>query len=144
MRSSAARRPADSRPVKGDGEAAGPGAQDGDGEGQTTGRPLLQPVVGPVEGKEPPPPITLHREFKGLTVADLLQPDVAERLPGRARSALQHLQRGDLAAAEAALPGQWAPVLAGPGHRRNHRRLLGWLVAAAVASAALAAAQWLS
>jgi len=85
----------------------------------------------------------LRREFKGLTVADLLQHETAERLPGRARSALHNLLRGDLRGAEAALPGEFTPVLQGPGHhRRNRASLVAWLTAIAIGAAAIAAAQW--
>jgi hypothetical protein len=76
--------------------------------------------------------VRLHREWYGLTVADLLRPDLAERLPGQVRSALRDLERGDLAAADRNLPEACAPVLPGPGHRRTERRrarlLAVWLV----------------
>jgi hypothetical protein len=64
----------------------------------------------------------LRREFKGLTVADLHCSDLVEQLPGRVRTALRHLQRGDLAAAERVLPGEFASVLPGPWQRRQRRR----------------------
>jgi len=87
--------------------------------------------------------VILRREFKGLTVADLLQHETAARLPGRARSALHHLLRGDLRAAESALPGEFTPVLQGPGHHRHARGpLVLWLTALAIGAAALAASQW--
>jgi hypothetical protein len=103
--------------------------------------PRLVAVVGPRQPTEPPPSVRLRREFKGLTVADLQRDEVVERLPGQVRSALRHLQRGDVAAAERALPGEFAPVLAGPGHRRPSRRVL---VAAIVGLILLAAvlARW--
>ena len=108
-----------------------------------TSRPRLQRVAGPIDGREPPPRVTLRREFKGPTVADLLHHEIAERLPGRARSALQHLQRGDLQAAERALPGEWAPLLEGPGHaRRARHRLVLWLTAVAIGAAAFVAWHW--
>jgi hypothetical protein len=55
------------------------------------------------------------------------------RLPGQVRSALRHIERGDFAAAERALPGEWAPVLPGPGRRRRR-----WLLPVAVLAAAVA------
>ena len=70
---------------------------------------------------EPPPPIRLRREFKGLTVADIQQEEVAKMLPGQVRSALEWIERGDLAAAERALPGRLATVIEGPGHGRGSR-----------------------
>jgi len=81
-----------------------------------------------------PPPVRLRREFKGLTVADLHREDVARRLPGQVRSALAHLENGDVAAAEQALPGQFGRVLQGPGHRRRKR--YGWLAVAGFAAVA--------
>ena len=70
---------------------------------------------------EAPPAVRLLREFKGLTVADLLRDDLVERLPGQVRTALHHAARGDWRAAERAMPGDFAPVLPGPGHRRRAR-----------------------
>jgi hypothetical protein len=112
-------------------------------DGMATSRPVLQRVAGPIDRSVPPPRVTLRREFKGLTVADLLQHETAERLPGRVRSALLHLERGDLRAAEQALPGEFRPLLQGPGHvRRARRRLVLWLTAAAIGVAAIVAWQW--
>jgi hypothetical protein len=105
------------------------------GNGPT--RPLLTRVDGPLAGQPNPPTVTLHREFKGLTVADLLRSEIVDRLPGQVRSALQHLQRGDFAAAERALPGEFAPVLPGPGHRRAERRAAWLWLAAFVAVVAM-------
>lgn len=86
------------------------------------------------------PPVKLVREFKGPTVADLLRDEYVARLPGRVWSALRHIEDGDFAAADAALPGQFAPILAGPGERlRTRRRRLGWLLAAVGALAVAAA-----
>lgn len=107
-----------------------------------SGRTPLRAVVGPLGPVEPPPPTKLRREFKGLTVADLLCADLVERLPGRVRSALRHLERGDLAAAERALPGEFPPVLPGPGHRRRRwrpsRRVVVVLLLAAIAATTVA------
>jgi hypothetical protein len=103
----------------------------------------LHAVRGPLAAAEPPPQVRLVREFKGPTVADLMCEDVAERLPGRVASALRALERGDLAAAERALPGEFAPLLAGPGHRRSARaraaRIAGTTVVVAIAATVAAA-----
>jgi hypothetical protein len=74
--------------------------------------------------------VPLRREYKGLTVADLWREDLVARLPGQVRSALRHIQNGDFAAADRALPGDFAPVLPGPGMRRaeRQRRKLWWVV----------------
>jgi hypothetical protein len=99
------------------------------GEAGTETRARLRVVQGPMPsdgGDEAPPPVRLRREFKGLTVADLHREEVAGRLPGQVRSALQHLENGDVAAAEHAMPGEFGRVLAGPGHRRRTR--YGWLL----------------
>jgi hypothetical protein len=104
---------------------------------------MLQCVAGPIDREVPPPRVMLRREFKGLTVADLLQHEIADRLPGKARSALQHLLRGDLEAAERSLPGEFAPLLRGPGHvRRSRRKLVLWLTASAIGAAAIAVWHW--
>lgn len=104
------------------------------------GRAPLRAVDGPLGPTEPPPPTRLRREFKGLTVADLHCAELVERLPGRVRSALRHLERGDLAAAERVLPGEFAPVLQGPGHRRRRRsrRLLVVVLLALMAATLVA------
>jgi hypothetical protein len=103
----------------------------------------LQALPGEAQPPETPADVRLLREFKGLTVADLERDDVVARLPGQVRSALRHLRRGDLAAAERALPGDFAPVLAGPGHRpATPRRLVVAVVVLALAAAA-AGAYWL-
>lgn len=85
----------------------------------------------------------LRREFKGLTVADLHRDEVADRLPGQVRSALQHLENGDLAAAEHSLPGEFGRVLEGPGSRRRARH--GWFVLVGVLAIATGVfvANWL-
>ena len=85
-------------------------------------RPRLRAVEGPVSpspGVADPPPVRLRREFKGLTVADIQRDEVARMLPGQVRSALEWIERGDLAAAERALPGQLATIVEGPGHGRR-------------------------
>jgi hypothetical protein len=98
-------------------------------------KPRLRAVDGPVHGSVPPPAVRLVREFKGLTVADLLRDDLVERLPGQVRSALHHAERGDWRAAEQALPGEFAPLLVGPGHGRG--RLRPWVLVLAVLGALL-------
>jgi hypothetical protein len=133
---------ADSNAVSDDDEAARSPAAG-------SGRRLCA-VRGPLAAPEPPPPVRLVREWKGPTVADLLCDDVAERLPGRVQSAVAAIERGDLAAAERALPGEFPPVLVGPGHARAARRRIAHAVAcAALATLALvlaasAAVAWLS
>lgn len=107
------------------------------------GRARLRPVVGPVLGQEPPPAVRLLREWKGPTVADLLSDELAQRLPGQMWSVLQQLERGDLAGAERRLPGQFAPLLPGPGHHRAERRWLVATVVLAAAAVATALAAWL-
>lgn len=129
----------DTRQVTGDGEDGNEDAAAADRKGRLG--PRLHRVEGPLGAAEDPPAVQLRREWKGLTVADLLRPEIVDRLPGQVRSALHHLQRGDLAAADRALPGVEVPVLPGPGHRRAERRatvvwltVLGGLVGAAVAA----------
>lgn len=95
--------------------------------------------MGPAE---PEPAVRLCREWKGLTVADLLRDEIVERLPGRVHDALQHLRRGDLAAADRALPDAMAPVLAGPGTRRARRGLTVVVALVAVVFAALIASMF--
>src|SRR5262245_8453695 len=102
-------------------------------------RVKLQTLTG--GGAPPPDPrVRLLREFKGLTVGDLVRDgQLVEQLPGRVRSAAEHLGRGEIAPAEQALPGTFGPdrpnpdssvpdssgaVLQGPGHRR--RRPVPW------------------
>jgi hypothetical protein len=87
--------------------------EDGDGADRGGTKPRLRAVDGPVHGSVPPPAVRLVREFKGLTVADLLRDELVERLPGQVRSALHHAERGDWRAAEQALPGEFAPLLVG-------------------------------
>jgi|JRYL01.1.fsa_nt_gb hypothetical protein len=93
-------------------------------------RPRLRRLPGGgVGGVVPAASVRLHREFKGLTVADLVRIELVEQLPGTVHKAMRELQRGDLAAAEATLPGTFAPLLAGPGRaRRQWRRVLAVLL----------------
>lgn len=82
--------------------------------------------------------VQLRREFKGLTVRDLVADlGLDEQLPGRVQSALEHIRRGDYRAADEALPGAFGQVLAGPGHRaaRTRRRIAFWIVVSALAAA---------
>ena len=86
--------------------------------------------------------VRLRREFKGLTVRDLIADlGLDEQVPGRVQGALDHIARGDLAAAERTLPGHFATVLQGPGHRSSHYRRLRvrWIVLVALAAAAVSA-----
>ena len=114
------------------------GGNDGSEEGTQPMR--LQRVAGPIDGSVPPPPVRLVREFKGLTVADLLRDEVVDRLPGQARAVLRHIERGDHAAAERALPGDFTAVLRWPARQRWRRRLLVTVVAVAAVLCAAAAA----
>ncbi|MCK5941943.1 MAG: hypothetical protein KAI24_08255 [Planctomycetes bacterium] len=110
------------------------------------GASRLRVVQGPVPSateREQRPPVRLRREFKGLTVADLHREELARRLPGQVRSALHHIEQGDLRAAEQAVPGRFAEILEGPGCRRRGR--WGWFVGLGLAAVATAAAlvRWL-
>lgn len=122
-------------------------------ETETTGEPdgkapsHLRVVSGPArpdEAPAQPPAVRLRREFKGLTVADLHREEIARRLPGQARSALDHIENGELDAAERALPGQFAKVLEGPGHRRRHRYRTFAVVAVLAVLTGAAIATWLT
>ncbi|MCB9877169.1 MAG: hypothetical protein H6835_06150 [Planctomycetes bacterium] len=101
--------------------------------------PRLRAVQGPLDGPGgPPPEVRLLREFKGLTVADLGRDEILARLPGQVRSALRHIERGELDAAERALPGHFAKVLEGPRPARSRRWGAAILISAlAVVTAAL-------
>lgn len=100
-----------------------PGGRTADGTGRPPASPWRAlPPAPRVPGGDPEVAVRLCREWHGLTVADLLRPDLAERLPGQVRSALRHLERGDLPAALQQLPEACAPVLPGPGHRRTEQR----------------------
>ncbi len=131
--------------MQGEGDDREPGAAESaePSSPSASSRPRLVRVSGPSGGSEPPPEVRLRREFKGPTVADLTRGEVAEQLPGQVRRAVHHIQRGDFAAAERALPGHFAPVFAGPGHRRQPRRfLLVALTALAVLAAVALAAMF--
>ncbi|MFT7534694.1 MAG: hypothetical protein ACI85K_000643 [Hyphomicrobiaceae bacterium] len=107
----------------------------------------LRVVSGPVDTTDAPAPapaVRLRREFKGLTVADLHRDEIASRLPGQVRSALNHIERGDLDAAERALPGQFAKVLAGPGYRRRYRWRAFAILGVLAVLAGSAIASWLT
>lgn len=95
-------------------------------------------VVG---GGQPVADVRLRREFKGLTVEELVADlGIDEQLPGRVQSALDAITRGDLPTALDALPGRFGAVLPGPGHRSAARsRPVLWIVLAALAAAALSA-----
>jgi hypothetical protein len=120
---------------------------DGPGDGRDGDSPPSQGVDTTVRPDlDPPPQVRLRREYKGPTVRDLVADrGLDEQLPGRVRSALEHLQRGDLAAAEAALPGHFGAVLEGPARRQRRRRrqLVRWITVAVLASAAATATIWL-
>jgi hypothetical protein len=116
-----------------------------EGSDPQRGAPVkLQTLTG--GGAPPPDPrVRLLREFKGLTVGDLLRDgQLVEQLPGRVRSAAEHLGRGEFAPAEQALPGTFGPnssgaMLEGPGHRRRRQvPWAAWVLLGAVAIAALA------
>lgn len=80
--------------------------------------------------------VRLRREFKGLTVRDLLADQgLDEALPGRVQSALEHIRRGDFASAERELPGAFGVVLEGPGRKLRRRRFALWIVVCALAVA---------
>jgi|KBSSwiStaDraftv2_1062776.scaffolds.fasta_scaffold568971_2 hypothetical protein len=113
-------------------------------DGPATGQDAapMQRVAGSADTGGPAPGVRLRREFKGLTVRDLLaDAGLDAQLPGAVRSALAHVERGDLAAADRALPGHFAPLLPGPGRDRlaARRRLARWITLAALAAAATTA-----
>lgn len=112
-------------------------------EANGSAEPRLRAVRGPLAPPEPRPPVHLWREWKGLTVADLLRDEVAGKLPGQVMSALRHAQRGDWQRADAALPGEFAPVLPGPRSARGSHRWLVVILAIAAVMAAVALATWM-
>lgn len=107
-------------------------------------RTALRALDGLRATGEPLPPVRLVREYKGPTLGDLTRQEFVARLPGQVRSALAHIDNGDLVAAERALPGRIATVHAGPGHRRRSRRGL-WIAAGIALLVAIAAllSEWL-
>ncbi len=117
-----------------------PGDLPRDPESRPVSKVTLRRVEGPIDPADGPPPVQLLREYKGLTVADLVRDEIVDRLPGQVRTALNHIRNGDFEAAERALPGDFSPVLRGPGfeRRRSHRFLLWLLVTAALLAATLA------
>jgi hypothetical protein len=129
---------ADSGRVTGDGSDANDAAGS---DRPAAGR--LRAVQGALHGHEAVPSVRLLREWKGLCAADLVRLDLVERLPGQVRSALEHIENGDFAAAERALPGEFAPLLPGPGSAGRSRRS-PWLVVGIVVALGAAAllANW--
>lgn len=99
-------------------------------------------MAGPIDGQGTAPPVRLVREWKGLTVADLLRDEIVERLPGQVRDVLHHIERRDFAAAERALPGEGAPVLPGPRRPPRSRRSVVVVLVVAAITVAAAAATW--
>ncbi len=98
---------------------------------------LLQCLSGGGEAVPDLDTTPLLREFKGLTVKELLvDTSRTQQLPGKVLAALREIERGDLAAAERALPGHFGTVLEGPGHRRRRRQRRRILVLVAVLVAA--------
>ncbi len=92
-------------------------------------RPRLRAVAGPLSEVPAPPPVRLVREYKGLTVADMMRDEIVDRLPSQARRMLHCVQRGDYEGAERALPGEFAAVLQGPrGARAAGWRFWLWLL----------------
>lgn len=117
------------------------------GEADGTAPSRLRVVSGPAVAADPAEPVAeirIRREFKGLTVADLHREEIASRLPGQVRSALQNLENGDVPAAEQAMPGEFANVLVGPGHRRRNRWRAFVIVGIVAVAAGSAIASWLT
>lgn len=114
------------------------GCDDSDGDGPQPAGGGLRALPGSGLATGDLPPVRLVREFKGPTVADLLRDEFAARLPGQAWSALRRIEDGDFAAAEAALPGEFAPILPGPGGRARGRRWRALILVAVLAFAAAA------
>lgn len=108
------------------------------GSQQARPRPLQALHGGGGVGDLPPTAVRLVREYKGPTVADLMRDDaLVAALPGRVRSVLQQLERGDFGSADAAMDATGGRILSGPFTPRRWRRrwLLAMLGAAAVAAA---------
>jgi hypothetical protein len=111
--------------MRGDSGGSDDSGAPGVGGGKGTPRPPFQALPHTASEAEDAlaPAVRLRREFKGPTAAELLQDDdLVSRLPGKVRSAMNAIARGDLPAADALLPGGFGRVLAGPG-RRDRRRL---------------------
>jgi hypothetical protein len=117
-----------------------PGGSEGHGGSspQARPRPLQALHGGGAADDRPPPTIRLVREYKGPTVADLMRDDaLVAALPGRVRSVLQQLERGDFGGADSALDAASGRILSGPfAPRRWRRRLLLAMLAVAAAAAA--------
>lgn len=135
--------------MTGDPDGGNGGREQGDAGGapdRTGPRFSLRRVDGPIDGANAPAgqgfEVRLHREFKGLTVADLMRSEIAERLPGQVQRALRQIQNGAFAAADEALPGAFPPIFAGPGSARAGRRGPWLLVTALLVGAAAVAAAW--
>lgn len=104
--------------------------------------PWGEPLRG--EGAVVAAGVRLRREFKGLTVRDLLADQgLDEQLPGRVASALENIRRCDYAAAERDLPGDFGKVLEGPNRRCARRRFARWIVLCALAIAVATATMML-
>lgn len=89
----------------------------------------------------PADPVRLVREWKGPTVGEVLRDDqLSAALPGRAVRALSAISRGELAAADAALPGHFERVLVGPWRHQQRSRHLLLLVLALILVLGVAAA----
>lgn len=118
-----------------DDEAEGGGTS---GTGKRPALPFGPTLAG---GGQPSVDVRLRREFKGLTVEELVADlGIDEQLPGRVQSALEAIRRGDLRGADEALPGRFGAVLPGPGHRSGSRsRRVLWIVVAALAAGAVSA-----
>jgi hypothetical protein len=134
-----AERRADSTAVSEAGDETGPQSAGSNG---AMGKPRLTAVPRSRAAEEPPPAVRLRREFKGLTVADLLRDEIVDRLPGQVRSACRHIENLDFAAAERQLPSAWAPVLPGPWRPRRERWVLATTAVFAVVLVAATLAAW--
>lgn len=104
-------------------------------EGRGPSMPWGEPLRG--DGVATSEEVRLRREFKGITVRDLIaDAGLDEQLPGRVQSALEQIQKGDYAAAERALPGSFGSVIQGPFLRpRQRSRVALWIVLSALAAA---------
>lgn len=115
-------------------DGADPPEGNGDRKDGAPPVPWGQPLRG--DGAVAEAEVKLRREFKGLTVRDLLADQgLDEQLPGRVQSALDSIRRGDWKSAERALPGAFGNVLEGPGRKSRRRRVARWIVLCALAAA---------